>query len=140
MSSHLIFYIDDNSDDLSMFLYVAKSLAINVRLFSSGEHLLIHASQCNEIPDAILVDLHMPKISGFDIIGSLHHNTMLKSAPIIAFSTNAESSAIHKAKAAGATCYMKKPRTVTGLRQNLSLLISTDWKKHDCNRNFLIGK
>ena len=139
MNRSLLFYIDDDSDDLSTFLYVAKSMGIQVRLFSTGAHLLTHIKEENEKPSAILVDLNMPLITGFEVIEEISGKGSLESVPIIAFSTAGDRKSITKAKEAGATCYIKKPRTVSGFRQNLKLITELDWSQHDPDTSFLMG-
>jgi FixJ family two-component response regulator len=140
MNKSLLFYIDDDSDDLSTFLYVAKSMGIQVRLFSTGTHLLTHIRESDEKPSAILVDLNMPLITGFEVIEEISKNQSLITVPIVAFSTAGDRTSITKAKEAGATCYIKKPRTVSGFRQNLKLITELDWSQHDPENSFLMGK
>ena len=134
----VLFYVDDDSDDLTIFLYAAKSLDIEIRLFSSGEHLIRHLEEFAQVPSVIFVDLNMPKISGYDVIQVVTKNKMLKNIPTIAFSTSADKVSVSKAKSAGATCYIVKPHTITNLKKSLQYVISNDWASHT-DRDFLIS-
>ena len=139
MAEKLLYYLDDDSDDLATFLYVTKSLNIRVMLFSDSGHLLKHIRKCKEIPSAIIVDLNMPKVSGFQVLEQLSREPSLPKVPLIAFSTAGDGASILKAKEGGATCYMKKPRTISGFRQNLQLLVNYDWDSHE-EKGFVFGK
>jgi putative two-component system response regulator len=61
-------------------------------------------------PDLILLDLHMPKIDGFDIMGQLHQVLPQDShPPILVLTADVTSAAKHRALSAGARDFLSKP-------------------------------
>jgi len=62
----------------------------------------------NKNPDLILLDLVLPKRSGFDVLGLLKQNSELKDIPVIVLSNLAEDENLKKALAMGAEDYFVK--------------------------------
>ena len=62
-----------------------------------------------QIPDAIFLDLMMPKKSGFDVLTEIKQNDETKHVPVIIISAKTEQDDIQKAKALGAVEYLYKP-------------------------------
>jgi len=64
-----------------------------------------------EKPDVVLLDLMLPEMDGFSVLGSLKENfnsSELKNVPIIVWSNLSEDSDITKALQGGATMYLRK--------------------------------
>jgi CheY-like chemotaxis protein len=137
MPDRILYYIDDDSDDLTTFMYAAKELAINVRLFKSGRNVLEELEQGHQKPFAILVDLNMPIMNGFQIIQNIVDNHNILKIPVIAFSTASDEDSIEKAKEAGATCYISKPTSIGQIKKILRFVSDNDWQAFDRNKNFL---
>lgn len=72
-------------DDDSASRYVVKQWLVKTMLqileAASGQEGLVLAE--NEQPTAILLDLEMPEVSGFDVIDRLKRNPMTQSIPVI---------------------------------------------------------
>lgn len=60
-------------------------------------------------PDIILLDLMMPVMDGWELLGALHRSDTLKYIPTIALSTSSRQLDIDKAYQAGANAYVVKP-------------------------------
>jgi CheY-like chemotaxis protein len=69
--------------------------------------------------DAILVDIMMPDIDGYETIGEIRNMSRSKSTPIIVVTAKAMKDDRERCIAAGATDYISKPADVDRL---LSLL------------------
>lgn len=59
-------------------------------------------------PDAILLDLILPEMGGFEILESLKKNSKLSKIPVIILSNSSEPADIEKAKSLGALDYFVK--------------------------------
>jgi chemotaxis family two-component system response regulator PixG len=66
-------------------------------------------------PDLILLDISMPKINGYRLCGLLRSSSMFDSTPIIMVTGNTGFLDKARAKLAGATDYLTKPFTRSGL-------------------------
>jgi len=62
-------------------------------------------------PDLVLLDLIIPKISGFDYLKNIKANPDLKSTPVIVLSNLGDQENIDKAKSLGAEDYFVKSNT-----------------------------
>tara|TARA_R110000744_G_scaffold220188_1_gene339031 strand:- start:1578 stop:1952 length:375 start_codon:yes stop_codon:yes gene_type:complete len=60
-------------------------------------------------PDAILLDLRMPDMDGFEVFRRLRSDDQLKHIPVIFLSANVQDTAKQEAKAMGAAGFYSKP-------------------------------
>ena len=73
-------------------------------------------------PDVILLDLHLPDISGERVLRELHADPELQRTPVIILSADATPGQVERLVAAGARAYLTKPLDV---RQLLALVDET---------------
>lgn len=72
-------------------------------------------------PDAVILDLHMPGISGFDVIKQARvMQAGRPRTPIIVLSADATVDAVQQAEAAGAFAFLTKPVVVSRLLETLA--------------------
>lgn len=62
-------------------------------------------------PDLVLLDLLLPKKSGFDYLENIKANTKLKDVPVVVLSNLGDDKSIKKAKSLGALDYFVKAET-----------------------------
>ena len=60
-------------------------------------------------PDLLLLDLKMPRVSGFDVLQHIQNQPTLKDLPVIVFSSSDNESDLKRAHALGCTAYVVKP-------------------------------
>jgi two-component system, chemotaxis family, response regulator Rcp1 len=63
----------------------------------------------NTLPDLILLDLNLPKKSGWDVLDALKSSEETKSIPIIILTSSNAGSDVQKAYRNCANCYLSKP-------------------------------
>ena len=66
-------------------------------------------------PDLILVDLHLPDISGEDVLREVKDDPVLARTPVIVLSADATPGQVRRLVAAGARAYLTKPLDVREL-------------------------
>jgi CheY-like chemotaxis protein len=106
----------------SKFLRVAGERALNkagyvVYTASDGEQAITIANE--QLPDIILLDMLIPKISGQDVLRALKNNSTTKEIPVVVVSSLSQANA-EKLIAAGATEYFEK--STLALDKNSDLL------------------
>jgi DNA-binding response OmpR family regulator len=72
-----------------------------------------------EIPDAILLDVMMPGMNGFEVLQKLKENNKTKDIPVIMITVAAARADIEKGIKNGASFYLTKPYEATELLEKL---------------------
>ncbi len=67
------------------------------------------------LPDLLLLDLKMPRLNGFDVLGWLRQRPILKRLPVIIFSSSGELGDINHAYDLGANSFVVKPHALEEL-------------------------
>ncbi len=63
----------------------------------------------NECPDLVLMDVRMPKMSGYEACRALKNNPETASVPVVFLSAKGQESEVQEGLAAGAIAYILKP-------------------------------
>ena len=113
-----LLYIEDNIGNVRLIqrLLVHRP---NVRIITSLEGIAGLEMARDERPDLILLDVHLPDISGFDLLRQLRDDERTASIPVVMLSADASLEQIQRFSDAGARDYLTKP---LDLRYFLTLL------------------
>jgi len=103
-----IFIIEDNKDLLDIYSIRFKNAGYKVHAESDGINGLLHLEEIE--PDAILLDIMMPHMNGFEVLENLKKNLCKKQnhIPVIIWSNLSQQKDIQKALDIGAELYLKK--------------------------------
>ena len=107
MSGKTILYVEDNEFNLKIVRQLLSRTSYRLIEATDGE--LGVATARNELPDLILMDVQLPKLSGLDATRQLRADPSTAGIPIVVITSFALSGDHEKAKAAGATAYLAKP-------------------------------
>ena len=99
--------IEDSKSLAEVLSGVLKLRGIEVFVASDGVSGIEMAKK--EKPDLILLDLMLPKISGYDVCKKLKEDNTTWRIPVVVMSTLSKPEQIDRAKAAGADHFIKKP-------------------------------
>ncbi|HWH69519.1 MAG TPA: response regulator [Candidatus Sulfotelmatobacter sp.] len=69
------------------------------------------------LPCLVITDLKMPKVSGFDLLDWLQHQSQLSHLPCLVLSSSAHEADIQRSLALGARAYWVKPSDVSALKE-----------------------
>jgi CheY-like chemotaxis protein len=83
-----IFYCDDDQDDIEFFKKAVNKINPKITCTTSldAEEALNILAFEEEKPDAIFIDLHMPKFDGLECVIAIKRNKGLKRIPLIILS------------------------------------------------------
>jgi two-component system, cell cycle response regulator DivK len=121
MSGKTILYVEDNEFNLKMVRQLLARTAYRLIEATDGE--LGVATALKEVPDLILMDIQLPKMSGLEATRQLRANPSTAAIPIIVITSFALSGDDQKAKDAGATAYITKPYSPRELLQTIRDLL-----------------
>jgi two-component system cell cycle response regulator DivK len=107
MGQKVILSAEDNPANRRIIRDLFGKKGYKVIEATNGEEAIAMAEQ--EKPDLILMDILMPKISGYEAAQSIKSNPELKHIPIIAVTSYALSGDDQKAYEAGCDDYIAKP-------------------------------
>lgn len=127
MENACIFYIDDDQDDIGIFCDCATRLGHRTVATSAADALFKSLKYPPPKADIVLVDLNMPSVDGIEIIERIRANPEWNSLPVIVHSTANDNHSIVRCRTAGATMYVRKPDTYSGLSRIINYLVNTDW-------------
>jgi two-component system cell cycle response regulator DivK len=117
MSSKTILHIEDNEFNLKIIRQLLSRSSYRLLEANDGEAGLAAARA--ELPDLILMDIQLPKLSGLEATRQLRADPRTAGIPIIVITSFALGGDSEKAKAAGASAYVAKPYSP---RQMLDLI------------------
>ena len=107
MTGKTILYVEDNEMNRKIVRDLLKRTTYKLVEAHDGEAGVAKALEI--LPDLILMDIQLPKISGLEATRQLRAQAATANTPIIAITSFALSGDDQKAKEAGATAYMAKP-------------------------------
>jgi two-component system cell cycle response regulator DivK len=102
-----ILVVDDSTTNVVLLEAILdeKGYQIETALNAKEAYAIIE----REYPDLILLDLLMPKISGFDFLEEIRKNDKTKDTPVIVVSALTDEENIEKIIKMGAIDFIKKP-------------------------------
>jgi two-component system, cell cycle response regulator DivK len=116
-----ILIADDKATSRELLRTVLERQGYAVTEAADGEEALQKAQ--TEAPDLILLDLQMPRRTGYEVLGELRKDPRHAELPIIALTASAMQGDREKALAAGFTGYMAKPVPLVHLREEIQRLL-----------------
>lgn len=99
--------VDDSKTMREMVCFTLKGAGYNVIEAEDGQ-LALSAISGKKV-DAVITDLNMPNMNGFELIRALRGNPDHKFTPILMLTTEGDSGKKEEGKAAGATGWIVKP-------------------------------
>src|SRR5690606_9449816 len=76
-----------------------------------------------ETPDVILLDLGLPRITGYDVLKQLKQNPAFANIPVLIFSTSCNPLDCSQCEALGADGYISKPNNLKGYEELANKLL-----------------
>jgi two-component system cell cycle response regulator DivK len=115
MSNKTILNVEDNEYNLKIVRQLLSRTSYRLIEAVDGEQGV--ATAYNELPDLILMDIQLPKLSGLEATRQLRADPKTAHIPIIVITSFALSGDSEKAKDAGASAYLAKPYSPRELLQ-----------------------
>jgi CheY-like chemotaxis protein len=114
-----IILAEDDQDDRLLFEEAINELPVSVKLntFNDGDELLDWLNDKSKLPDALFLDLNMPRKNGFAALGEIKRNTTLQDLPVIIFSTATNDEMIKQVFKDAAHYYIRKPANFWELKE-----------------------
>ncbi len=111
MAQPRILLIEDNEENLALMVFILKHFGFSCVTANDGDIGLQRSKQ--EKFDLIVCDIHLPTLSGFDVIAQLQRDEYTKDIPVIAVTAYAMLGDKEKILSAGFRGYISKPIEAT---------------------------
>ena len=122
MARPVVLHIEDNPSNRKVVLHILRSVDVVLMETTDGESGL--AAAARELPDLILLDMHLPGVSGYEVVASLKADDRTRHIPVIAVPSDAMAGDEARARAAGCDNYVAKPyrphQLLEAIRRHLS--------------------
>lgn len=125
-----ILSIEDNEPDFDLLkkaLLKIPDISFDITHISNGQTALEYIFKRKTFkeaitPDLIILDINLPKISGYEILRKIKKSPKYKAIPVIMFSTSSSEEDIKKSYDAHANSYVIKSFNVDNLFQKIATM------------------
>ena len=112
-----ILLIEDNPADVFLLKEALRAHAVrfSLRWFCDSEQAIVHIDGIDSSqapPDLILLDLHLPKIDGKEVLAHIRRNPWLDRTPVAVLTSSDSPDDRRETARLGANCYIRKPPTL----------------------------
>ncbi|WP_163564779.1 hybrid sensor histidine kinase/response regulator [Helicobacter suis] len=108
-SDYIVLAIDDSSTDRAMMRKSLKPLGVTVLEATNGLEGLEMVKNADKVPDAVLVDIEMPKMDGYTFASEVRKYNKYKNLPLIAVTSRVTKTDRIRGVESGMTEYITKP-------------------------------
>jgi CheY-like chemotaxis protein len=122
-----VLLVEDNPDDVFLVQRAFQTAQIKHPLLTvrDGQEAIDYLSgkgqyssrSAHPLPQLVLADLQMPRVSGFDLIEWMRNDKFCKLMPIIILASSALPADVNRAYTLGANAYMLKPADARSLER-----------------------
>ena len=119
--SHRVLVVDDEPNIVISLEFLLKKEGYAVVVAGDGEAALQQAEQFR--PDLVLLDVMMPKKSGFEVCEALRANPAHAGVKIIMLTARGRETEVTKGLALGADAYITKPFSTKDLVARVKTLL-----------------
>jgi two-component system cell cycle response regulator DivK len=116
-----ILIVEDNQDNRELAVKVLRNKGFETVEAVDGEEAIEKA--VSEKPDLILLDISLPKLTGYEVAKRLKSMEEFKEIPIVAFTAHAMTGDREKVIAAGFEGYISKPINIREFPDQVKLYI-----------------
>jgi two-component system response regulator len=125
-SEDVVLVVEDDPDDRALIARAFKKagVAATLHFAHDGEEAVSYfADPASPQPVVVLLDLKLPRRSGFEVLAFLKGDVTLKPIPVVILTSSRESRDLRQAYALGANSYLVKPTRTDAL---LGLIATVD--------------
>lgn len=119
----IIWHVDDDQEMLNAMDLMLSMLGFQTRAFMHARpaaQALLKGGK----PDALLLDINMPEVSGMDMLEFVRNRREWNALPVVMLSTEAADVTVDKAMSLGADGYVTKPVMIDELERELKNAIA----------------
>lgn len=120
-----ILVVEDEEDIIELICEIFDDIVSYETLYARDGEEALRIARTNN-PDIILLDIHLPKMNGYQLCKFIKSDAIMSQAKIIMLSGMTQNCDILQAQQAGADDYIAKPFTSTVLVKKIDALLKND--------------
>ncbi|MCX7969650.1 MAG: response regulator, partial [Armatimonadetes bacterium] len=134
-SGLVILLVEDSNDDALLVERQLQRAGVEFELHvvNDGDEAICYLAGDGEysdrnkfpLPSLVLLDLHMPGKSGFDVLSWIRDQPSLQSIPVVVLTASDDYESVQRALSLGANHYLLKPPSAESLRSVIDELVWT---------------
>ena len=125
MKQYRILVIDDSTTNIVLLEAILSEKGYQIETALNAKEAFIKIEK--QIPDLILLDLLMPKVSGFDFLEQLRKNDKTRKTPVMVISAiNTDDENSRKIHALETVDFLRKPIDIQYLVNRVEEILTTD--------------
>lgn len=111
MHSKTILLVEDNPDDAELIQLAFERNRVTDKVVWVGDGLaaLDYLFNAPRPPQLVLLDLHLPRLSGLEVLERIRRNETTKLQPVVLFTSSNEQQDLLEGYRLGANSYVRKP-------------------------------
>src|SRR5690349_2038016 len=118
-----ILVVDDTADIAVLVTRVLEEAEFDVVTASGGSAAL--AALQEQRPDALVLDVHMPELTGWEVLTRIRSDPALKDLPVVMCTVRASDEDRRQAADLGADLYVTKPFALSDLVESVRRAVRT---------------
>ena len=126
-----IVIIEDEPDTAEMYAEMMRISGYEVVKFFGGISAVDHLAE--QEPDAVVLDLMMPDLSGMEVLNYIREEPSLSELPVIIVSAKTLPEDVEKGLGAGAAAYLTKPVSFYDMKLAIDEALSKSSKTRGVN-------
>lgn len=117
---------EDDPDDIDLFreALADNNVASSITLITRGDEVIPYLKDCILLPDIIVLDLNLPKLSGQQILRQIRTLDFFKEIPVLILTTSNSKSDYETCMSAGANKFITKPTSNEGFSEMTEALLA----------------
>jgi signal transduction histidine kinase/ActR/RegA family two-component response regulator len=128
-----VLHVEDNPANVEVVARFLRSRPrIQLNSVTSGKAALEHAMR--EVPDLILLDMHLPDLGGVEVLKMLRAEPATAGIPVAIVSAEAAPSIVRHMRASGVIAYLIKPLDLAQFGQLLDAFVAGDLRPADASQ------
>ena len=121
-----ILIAEDERDIRNLITFTLHSVGHEIIAATNGAEALekaIEMAEKNDLPDLILMDVRMPRMTGYDACKSMKENPLLANVPVAFLSAKGQESEVKEGFEVGAIDYIIKPFAIDQLINKITQIL-----------------
>lgn len=108
-ATKMVMVVDDSVTVRKVTARLLERQQIAVSSARDGLEAITMLQEMEQLPDVILLDIEMPRMDGFEVLGRMRNNPRLQDIPVIVISSRTGEKHRQRARSLGVTSFLGKP-------------------------------